>query len=333
MVTGTSVGIDYHKDMLQVCVLNEDGTVGANRRSANDIEAVVQLIGRERVAVTVAAEACDGSAAFLDALHQRTGWKVKLCHPGYAQRMRNNRDKSDRSDSELVADLTRIGYLPEVWLAPQELRDLRSLVRYRWTQMKQARATKLRIRALLRNNRIWVPEGVSLWTIAGKQWLESALGLPEHSAWILRRYVSELSRLHQEVRGTTRRLFTYVKQDEFCKKLLEQRGIGIITAAVMRAEIGTFSRFKNGKQLAKFCGVSPCNRSTGGTTADCGIIRAGNTVLKNCITQGVWTLIRHDEGWKALAQSLLARGKPKGLVASAIANRWVRKLFHAVKDL
>lgn len=333
MVTGTSVGIDYHQDMLQVCVLNEDGSVATNRRTSNEVEAVVRLVGTDRVAVTVAAEACDGSAAFLDALHQRTGWKVRLCHPGYAQRMRNNPDKSDRSDSELVADLTRIGYLPEVWLAPQDLRDLRSLVRYRFAQMKQARATKLRIRALLRSNRILVPEGMSLWTIAGKNWLGGEVGLPEHSAWIMRRHVNELVRLQQEIKETTKRLMSFVKQDTFCKRLLQERGIGIITAAVMRAEIGTFSRFKNGKQLAKFCGVSPCNRSTGGATTDCGIIRAGNTVLKSCITQGVWTLIRHDETWKALAESLLARGKPKGVVAAAVANRWVRKLFHSVKDL
>ena len=77
------------------------------------------------------AEACNGSATFLDQLHLRTGWPVRLCHPGYAQRMRANPDKIDKSDGELIADLTRVGYLPEVWLAPAAIRDLRALVRYR----------------------------------------------------------------------------------------------------------------------------------------------------------------------------------------------------------
>lgn len=70
------------------------------------------------------AEACNGSASLLDTLHNQAGYKVKLCHPGYAQRMRNNPAKTDKSDGELIADLTRIGYLPEVYLAPSEIRDL-----------------------------------------------------------------------------------------------------------------------------------------------------------------------------------------------------------------
>jgi transposase len=131
MVTETSVGIDYHERGVQVCVMSRDGRVEFNRKVKNDIDAVVEAIGRGRTEVTVVAEACNGSATFLDQLHLRTGWPVRLCHPGYAQRMRANPDKIDKSDGELIADLTRVGYLPEVWLAPAAIRDLRALVRYR----------------------------------------------------------------------------------------------------------------------------------------------------------------------------------------------------------
>ncbi len=333
MIPGISVGIDYHKDWLQVCVVRESGEVVLNRRVKNEISEVVKLIGSRAKDVTVAAEACNGSSVFLDRLHQETGWRVKLCHPGYAQRMRNNPDKTDKSDGELIADLTRIGYLPEVWLAPEELRDLRTLVRYRATQMNEARAMKLRVRALLRNNRILVPEGIGLWTVSGRAWLKTNIGLPNHSAWVMERYRIELERLLSEIKCATQRISSYVKTDTFCQKLIQHRGIGIITAAVMRAEIGTFSRFKNGKQLARFCGLSPCNRSSGDKVSDSGLIRAGNNVLKNCILQGVWTLIRYDSTWKEFAKKLIERGKPKGVVAAAVANRWIRKLFYAVKDI
>ena len=332
MITGLSVGIDYHKDSLQVCVMNPDGQVKANRRVNNEVKAVIRAVGSFREDVTVCAEACNGSASFLDELHTETGWRVKLCHPGYAQRMRNNPDKTDKSDSELVADLTRIGYLPEVWLAPQELRDLRALVRYRATQMNESRAIKLRIRALLRNNRIAVPAKTSLWTIAGQTWLKTEIGLRAHSAWILSRYVYDLTRLQKEIKAATVRIANFVKTDPFCCNLLKHRGIGVITAAVMRAEIGTFSRFKTGKQLARFCGVSPCNRLSGEIVSDSGLIRAGNPLLKSCIAQGVWTLIRYDNTWTNFAKKLLERGKPKGVVAAAVANRWLRKLFHEVKN-
>ena len=51
----------------------------------------------------------------------------------------------------LLADLTRVGYLPKVWLAPPEIQDLRTLVRHRAELTAQKRAKKLRVRALLRN--------------------------------------------------------------------------------------------------------------------------------------------------------------------------------------
>jgi transposase len=281
--------------------------------------------------VVVAAEACSGSAAFLDALHRESGLAVKLCHPGYAQRMRHNPDKTDKSDSELIADLNRVGYLPEVYLAPEEIRDLRSLVRYRNVQVEESRAVKLRIRALLRHNRIYGT--CSFWTKEGLQWLSGIQELPQHSKWVLSRYLIKLSAVTNELGAVTARLNDIVKKDQLCQALLKHRGIGVITAAILRAEIGTFQRFRTGKQLARFCGLTPCNRSSGNKVADSGLVRAGNPVLKACLIQAGWILIRHDPHWKQFAAHLAAAGKPKSVICAAVVNRWLRKLFHAVKHL
>lgn len=331
MVTETSVGIDYHERGVQVCVMSRDGRVEFNRKVRNDIDAVVEAIGRGRTEVTVVAEACNGSATFLDQLHLSTGWPVRLCHPGYAQRMRANPDKTDKSDGELIADLTRVGYLPEVWLAPAAIRDLRALVRYRAAEIDKGRVIKLRIRALLRNNRVRPPEGVSLWTIKGRKWLTSDGILEGHSAWVLSRHLRELEHRGAEVKLVTKRIEEYVKGDSLCQKLIKHKGIGVVTSAIMRSEIGIFSRFKNGKQLARFCGVSPCNRSSGEIVSDSGVIRSGNTLLKSCLTQGAISLIRYDQAWRDFAQKLTARGKPNGVVICAVANRWIRRLFHEMK--
>ena len=332
MITEKSIGIDYHDSGLQVCVMEREGRIVANRRIKNDVNALMAMLGKSPGKVVAVAEACNGSAAFLDELHLKSGWQVKLCHPGYAQRMRGNPDKSDKSDSELVADLTRVGYLPEVWLAPAAIRDLRALVRYRAQRMEEQRAVKLRIRALLRNNRVSLPPKLSLWTKAGFAWLGTSVELPLHSAWVMSRYVAESFHLQDEVKSTTQRIKSYVDQDCLCQKLLQHKGIGIVTAAVMRSEIGTFSRFKNGKQLARFCGVSPCNRSSGEIVSDSGLIRSGNPLLKLCIIQGALALIRYDEHFKEFSHKMLARGKPKGVVIAAVANRWIRRLFYQIQQ-
>ena len=82
--------------------------------------------------------------------------------------MKQNPDKTDFGDARLLADLLRVGYLPKVWLAPERLRRLRRLVRYRQQLVDQRRNIKLRIRALLRENRLRAPTGMSAWT---KRWL------------------------------------------------------------------------------------------------------------------------------------------------------------------
>jgi hypothetical protein len=68
--------------------------------------------------------------------------------------MRHNPNKTDKSNGFLLSDLNMVGYLPEVWLAPEEVQDLRAMVRYRKQLVEQRKEVKLRIRAILRQHRI-----------------------------------------------------------------------------------------------------------------------------------------------------------------------------------
>ena len=74
-------------------------------------------------------------------------------------------------------------------------------------------------------------------------------------------------------------LFERTQNDALITKLLKRDGIGPITAITMRAEIAQFKRFDTGKQLARYCGLTPRNASNGQRQADAGLVKAGNTVL------------------------------------------------------
>jgi len=130
-----------------------------------------------------------------------------------------------------------------------------------------------------------------------------------------------------------RRLALVTKDDAQVNRLLEQPGIGPVTAWTIRAEIGRFDRFNNGKQLARFCGLSPRNASSGQRQADAGLIKAGNAMLRATLIEAAWRLIRCDERWRTLALSMKARGKPACVIAAAIANRWVRSLYYEMRTL
>lgn len=321
------VGLDYHVSSIQVCVGDKEGRVLGNRRCANSVEEVAAYAGRFGAVEGVTLEACSGAADFADALIAHTGWKVGLSHPGYAARMKLNPDKSDYNDARMQYELGRTGLVPRVWLAPREVRELRLLVRHRQQLVNERRAAKLRIGAILREQRC-LDAPARRWSRPWLGWLQHEAALSEQGRWVVERHLATLKRLGQEVSEVETRLADATREDPQVARLLAEPGIGPVTAWMLRAEIGRFDRFHNGKQLARFCGLSPRNASSGTRQADAGLIRAANGELRACLIEAGHRLARTHPRWRELAAALRARGKPGSVVAAAIANRWVRSLHH-----
>jgi transposase len=266
-----------------------------------------------------------------DELIGHAQWSVNLAHPGYVARMKQSPDKTDFSDARMLADLQRVGYLPKVWLAPEEVRELRRLVHYRQTLARERRNLKLRIGATLREARQKAPATVNPWTKAWLAWLDSSAQLSSNARYVVDCCLRRLVALAKELNQIDRRLEKQTKDDPLVRKLLTIKGIGLITAVTLRAEIGRFDRFRTGKQLARFCGLSPRNASSGQKQADAGLIQAGNKELKSLLIEAAHRLIRCEERWTALAARLSSRGKKGCVVVAAVANRWLRWLFHQVQ--
>ncbi|MDD4892248.1 MAG: IS110 family transposase [Phycisphaerae bacterium] len=328
------VGIDYHQKAVQVCVLDDGGRVLLNRSLANDratIETAVGSVGRPR---RVALEACGGSANLAQELVDESGWSVELAHPGYVARMKGSPDKTDFSDARLLADLTRVGYLPRVWLAPPYLRELRLLVRYRQQQVDRRRAIKLRVSALLREHRVRPPEAIRPWTKMWQAWLtEEVMGqLPESSGWILGRHLWGLESVSREIAAAVKRLRQFTKNDGVVERLLAEPCVGEVTAWVLRAEVGRFDRFNSPKALSRFCGLSPRNASSGQRQADAGLIKAGSSLLRATLIELAHRLSRSEPHWRGLKQRLCGAGKSGSVATAAVANRWVRQLWHRMQE-
>lgn len=320
------VGLDYATAFVQVCVLDPQGRPLGNRRCANGWEEIAAYVRAFGGSVRAAIEACTGAASLADELLQRAGWSIDLAHPGYVARMKRNPDKTDFTDARMLADLVRVGYLPRVWLAPPATRELRRLVRYRQDLVNRRRAVKLRIGALLRDHRTERPPGRP-WTLRWQAWLKT-LVLPEQTRWIVDNSQAELTALAGRIVAAEAQLQQATATDVFVERMRQIPGIGLVTASVLRAEIGDPQRFRNGKQLARFCGLTPQNASSGLRQADAGLIPASNRQLRATLLEAAHRLKRFDPRWRALAAQLRGRGKPGSVIAAAVANRWVRGLFH-----
>ena len=330
------VGLDYHSDTVRVCIMGHDGEELLNRSVRSSVEGVIELIQRsgERfgtqaeamIVEGVAMEACTGSAEFAARLIEATNWTVKLAHASAVHALKKGPDKTDHGDAWHLANLLRVNYLPEVWLADQQTRQLRHLIRYRQSLVADAKDVKLRIRSLLKEDGVLENSGKRPWTKAWQAWLKQ-IELPEHSQWILREQLSRLDDLQQRIATVEQRMQEATQDDAIVRKLLAQANVGLVTAMLLRAIVGRFDRFKNGKQLSRYCGLTPQNASSGKRQADAGLIQAGHPDLRSVLIQMAKRLPRSDARWKEFHERL-RKTKSANVVSAAIANRWLRRLYH-----
>jgi transposase len=323
------VGLDYHKDSIQACVMDPSGKILANRPSPNQAEALVKLVAPFGDDVRAAIEACSGAANLADELATKHGWIINLAHPGYVARMKQTPDKTDWADARVIADLVRVGYLPKVWLAPEDVRQLRTLTRYRQQLANRRRDLKLRVTALLRETRVVEPKA-RRWGLTWMDWLRTTEGLGSEGRWVVDRRIDEFQDIADAILVVERRLAQVTSEDPVVGQLVLLAGVGLVTAWYLRAEVGRFDRFTTGKQLSRYCGLSPRNASSGQRQADAGLIKAGNEHLRATIIEAAHRLIRYDPRWKALALSMRRAGKPTCVIVAAVGNRWMRWLFHQV---
>ena len=344
-IVSVYVGLDYHSDSIRVCVFTEEGDEVFNRNVPNEVGLVVEAVRscRERIgrgvspppgSVSVrgvAIEACTGSAEFTARLTAATQWSVKLAHAGAVHRLKQGPDKTDHGDAWHLANLIRVNYLPEVWLADETTRQLRHLVRFRQALIADAKDVKLRIRSLLKEDGIAETCREGAWTKSWLKWLREVI-VPEQTRWILDQQLALGEYLQEHITAVEARLRAATQADPVVQKLLEKTGVGFVTAVLLRAVVGRFDRFRNGKQLSRYCGVTPCNASSGKRQADSGLVPAGHEDLRSVLIQLSKRLPRLEVRWKEFKERL-GKSKPAHVVSAAIANRWLRRLYHELKGI
>jgi transposase len=322
------VGLDYHSDSIRVCVLDEFGQMLLNRSVGNEVGMVVGVVRNlNGLVMGVALEACSGTANFATDLIQATGWTVKLAHAGSVQRLKKGQDKTDHGDAWHLADLLRVNYLPVVWLADDETRQLRRLARYRQALSAEIKKVRLRIRSLLKEERVVENCPCQSWTKTWLEWVRTSVKLGEHSQWILDRELLRLAEMVDDLKQVDEKLKAATAGDPVVEQLMTLPGVGLVTAFLLRSVIGRFERFRNGKHLSNYCSVSPRNASSGKRQADAGLISNGHEDLRAALIQLAKRLPRLDPRWKEL-HTKLRKTKGANVASAALANRWVRWLHH-----
>ena len=325
------VGIDFHQSFSTVCVMDDSGAVIFQNNCESSAEYINKFVRwqlrLQDFRLHAAVEACGGSAKLAEDLRE-LGWEINLAHASTVVRLSKNLDKTDKQDAYVLADLVRVGYLPRVYLAPERQRQLRSLVRYRQQLAKQRGQTKLRIRGLMRESHLRI-SSASAWTLAWMAELRERISeLGEERTWVCEQLLEELEHVCNRLAPAEKRLQLAVAKAPGSDQLLDQPGIGLVTAAMLLAEIGDFTRFRNGKQLSRYCGLAPVNCSSGERERQSGIGKACNGDLRRVLIETSHRLSRYTPRWREMKNHLLRQGKKRSVATVAVANRWLRRLHY-----
>ena len=175
------VGIDVHRKRSQVAVVAEDGTVQLNKNVVNGSEPMLRLIGDLPAGTPVAFEAAFGWG-WLAELLEDYGFDAHLVHPLQCKAIASARLKNDKVDAAILAQLLRADLLPEAWIAPQPVRQLRALIRHRISLVRLGTQLRNRIHAVAADH--GYDRSASYWTGPGRGWL-AELDLPAASREIV----------------------------------------------------------------------------------------------------------------------------------------------------
>src|SRR5215204_2833230 len=143
-----SVGIDLHRKRSHIAALDEHGVELFSRRIVNDPDTVVALLGELDGESKLALEATYGWE-WLAELLEDAGYDLHLAHPLRTRAIAAARVKTDAIDARTLAQLLRADLLPEAYIAPRDLRDLRDLLRQRFVLTQMRTALKNRVHALI----------------------------------------------------------------------------------------------------------------------------------------------------------------------------------------
>lgn len=311
------VGIDYHTKFAVATRMDKDGVILGENRIANRKEEIREYLSRLTPQSQVVLEATNNWYAFVEWSHDLP-IEVMLAHPTKTKAIAEARIKTDTIDSKILADLLRSNFVAQSYLAPQKVRDVRELVRYRTTLVRVRTKFISRIHSILfKTGEETTTSDIT--TIKGRAEIES---LPLRSIYksevqscfkIIDDLKSEIAKFEDEIKRKA-------EVDEDTKLLLSIPGISFFSALLIVSEIGDYKRFPSSRKLCSFAGLVPSVYSSGGKTRRGAITKQGSANLRFILLQAVPHLVKKSIRLKNLYERI-RRKHGKNVARIAIARK------------
>ena len=344
------VGLDVHKDTISVGIA-ESGRgnpvfYGQISSTPEGLRGLVKKLGGARSGMSFCYEA--GPCGY-EVYRQLISWGYEcvVVAPALIPRKPGDRIKTDRRDALSLARLYRAGELTTVWVPDEEQEAIRDLVRCREDGKQQEQKARQRLTAfLLRHGQIY--GGKSKWTQAHFRWLEGCRFAQPVQQIVFEEYIQAIRQGSARVAALEEemaRIWPEWSLGPVVEGLMALRGVSLITAMTVVAELGDITRFDSPRELMAFLGLVPGEHSSGQRQQRRGITQTGNGHVRRVLVEAAWCyrfparktahLQRRAErtseqvqaiAWKAQKRlghryrHLQNQGKPKQQVCTAVAR-------------
>jgi len=238
--------------------------------------------------------------------------------------------RTDQRAVQILARLQVAGLIPEVWVPPPPVRELRALIHHRQRLVSQRTAAQNRLHSWLQRYHLVPPEGAPL-AASNRPWwdhlpLAASEKLCAQQDWALLDYLgahlaqveAELTRLSASERWRGPVAF-----------LIQLPGVGLLTAMTVLGAIGDITRFPSARHLVGYAGLGTRVHDSGQTHHSGGITKAGRCELRTAVVEATWTAVQTHPFWQEQFATLEARlGKQKAIVA--LARKLLVVIWHVL---
>jgi transposase len=277
------------------------------------------------------------------ALEATTGWRfvveelraigagVHLAEPAEtaARRGKKKRAKSDRADARHLRELVMLARLPESWIPPDHLLDLRARVRLRHTLSEQRGEWQQRIQAVLYHH--GCPQRRQLMTRDGRAWL-SEQPLSETAREQVTVALAMIDALDVQIAPLDLELRAYARRQPGCHALMAHYGIGALTAVTILAELGDCRRFSSSRHAVRYSGLDITVHQSDQRRAAGHLSRQGPPALRWALFEAAQVARRPtspDRDYYTQAADRIGTNR----ACLAIARKLLKRSYHTLREL
>ncbi len=287
------IGLDVHKETIAVSIAPQNSTevrrYGIIGGTLDAVEKVIKKLLQDGVELRLVYEA--GPCGFVLCRYLRSkGLHCDVVAPSLIPKKASDRVKTDRRDADQLARLYRAGELTAIHVPDPEDEAIRDLVRARTAAVGDLRQARNRLKGfLLRLGFRYT--GKKSWNDAHRRYL-SGLVMPQPPQQIaFQEYIHAIDDVSQRLDRLTKAVEDTLagwKGEPVVRALMSLRGVQVLTAMTLVAEVGDFSRFDNPRSLMHFLGLTSSEHSSSDKRVQGGITKCGNAHCRRVLTEAAW---------------------------------------------